>query len=268
VTKRCRSHRTPKRVNTMRLFQFLFFTILLVASFQVTTAQDPVARAEKAFESANEKMEQRKFAEALKLYQEALKGLPNEPTVYFNGGMAAYQAKDFVEATKMWKRTKELDPLDWHARAKLVQAYQAQQKLPERDAERTELFELWKSGKSEELKAEIHYCRDQFEVKGKKVMVFEHFELKGDRALRYVFSVLNKKEDDEEWRISLGSYNLTNSVWRMNKQPPPKEGERLFHLDGYWPTGSHATYGMYFPEPTYDETRSRVIQILEKGDKL
>lgn len=41
-----------------------------------------------------------------------------------------------------------------------------------------------------------------------------------------------------------------------------KEGERLFHLDGYFKNG-HATYGMYHPAPTYDETRGIVIKILE-----
>ena len=100
-------------------------------------------------------------------------------------------------------------------------------------------------------------------MNGHKVMAFEHFELKGDRALRYVFTVLDKTEHAEDWRISLGSYDLTNSIWRQTTKPTPKEGERLFHLDGYFKGGGHATYGMYFPEPSYDETRARVLKILE-----
>jgi hypothetical protein len=99
-------------------------------------------------------------------------------------------------------------------------------------------------------------------VKGKKVMAFEHFELKGDRALRYVFSILDKTGDAEKFRISLGSYELTNSVWRENTSPKPKDGEGLFHLDGYF-TNGHAPCGMFSPEPSYDETRRLVVQILE-----
>lgn len=56
-------------------------------------------------------------------------------------------------------------------------------------------------------------------------------------------------------------------LWRATRKPKPKEGERLFHLDGYFKNGGHATYGMYFPEPTYDETRAFVVKILEGKDK-
>ena len=101
-------------------------------------------------------------------------------------------------------------------------------------------------------------------MKGQKVMAFELYELKGDRALRYVFSILNKEENGQEFRISLGSYETTNTIWRELKNPPPKKDERMFHLDGYFKGGGHATYGMYFPEPTYDEMRAKVIEILEK----
>lgn len=249
--------------------------LLILASVGVDAfAQNPdqanspqnVDQAEKAFNAGNELMEQRKFTEALARYKEALLILPNEPALLFNGGQAAYNSKDYAQAAELWKRLKAVDPSDWHVRAKLIQAYQALVKLSERDTERADLFELWKSGKNAELKQQFEYCRDQFEVKGKRVMAFEHFELKGDRALRYVFSILNEAGDGEEFRISLGSYDLTNAIWRETTEPKPKEGERLFHLDGYFKNG-HATYGMYFPEPSYDEVRSKVIQILEGKGK-
>lgn len=92
-------------------------------------------------------------------------------------------------------------------------------------------------------------------------MAFELYELKGDRALRYVFSILNKTEDGEEWRISMGSYKTTNAVWREMQNPRPKDHERLFHLDGYFKNGAHATYGMFFPEPSYDDIRAKVVNM-------
>jgi hypothetical protein len=109
----------------------------------------------------------------------------------------------------------------------------------------------------------VEYCREQFEAGGEKVMVFEEFELKGDRALRYVFSVLDESEAKEKYRISLGSYDSTNAYWHESTKPKPKKEDRLFHLDGYYSWG-HATFGMYFPEPTYDQVRITVIEILEK----
>jgi hypothetical protein len=100
-------------------------------------------------------------------------------------------------------------------------------------------------------------------------MAFEHFELKGDRALRYVFSIVNEAEDGEDYRISLGSYELDQAIWRQTTKPKPKDGERLFHLDGYFKGGGHATYGFYAPEPSYDQIRAIVFQILEgKGNPI
>lgn len=222
--------------------------------------------AEKAFKAANSLMEQRKYPDALIRYKEALAILPNDPSILFNGGLAAYHVKDYALAADLWKRLKTADPQDWHVRAKLIQAYQALGRLSERDAERAELFQLRSTGKNDELSKQYEYCREQFEVKGSKVMAFEHFELKGERALRYVFSVLNEAGNGEGYRISLGSYELTNSIWRETAKPKPKADVRLFHLDGYYKWG-HATYDMFAPEPSYDETRNRVIRILEGKDK-
>jgi len=252
-----------------RLHTSLLTAIIVAVLSTPVSAQTPApstqqqAQAEKAFAMGNTLMQQRKSAEALVQYKEALAILPNEPAILFNAGVAAFGSNDYAFAAEAWKQLKAVDPLDWHTRAKLVQAYQALGNLPERDKERAELFEMWKSGKPADLKKQSEFCRDQFEVKGQKVMAFELYELKGDRALRYVFSILNKTEDGEEWRISMGSYKTTDAIWRETRNPRPKDTERLFHLDGYFKNGGHATYGMFFPEPSYDVIRAKVITILE-----
>jgi hypothetical protein len=69
-------------------------------------------------------------------------------------------------------------------------------------------------------------------------MVFEYFELKGDRALRYVFSIVDESRNDEKYRLSLGSYEVTNAVWHETSKPRPKATDRLFHLDGYYEWGT------------------------------
>lgn len=259
----------------MRTLLTLVLTLsALLATATSAPAQDKntqlsdqdIARIEKAFDAANALMEQHKYAEALARYKEALALEPDATGPLFNGGLAAYQSKDFNTAAELWLRLKKIDPSDWHARAKLIQAYQALSKLPERDAERAELFGIWKSGNNPELSKQVEYCREQFEVGKSKVMAFEHFELKGDRALRYVFSILKESGDAEDYRISLGSYDMTNAVWRETTKPKPKPGERLFHLDGYFEWG-HATYGMFAPEPSYEQVRSSVVKILEEKIK-
>ena len=188
----------------------LMLTIATAASFAGVFAQNPPpsnqtpsqgekeAQAEKAFNMANSLLEQDKANEALVHYKKALSFLPNDPAILFNAGMAAFRSKDYAFAAEVWNKLKTLEPLDWHTRAKLVQVYQAMGKTAERDKERGELVEMWKSSKpkapaartgdpaaqSFELKDQYQYCREQFEVKDIKVMAFEHFELKGERALR------------------------------------------------------------------------------------
>ena len=208
-------------------------------------------------------MEQRKYAEALMRYQEALGLSPTDPSIPFNAGLAAFLSGNYAVAADLWERLKAVDPDDWRARPKLVQAYQAMGKLVERDAERAELIALWRSSKIEDLARQVLYCREQFEMNGRRIMVFEHFELKGQRAVRYVFSVLKQDKAEEEFRISLGSYEFTNLHWRERTRGTPKEGERLFHLDGYFLKGAHVTYGMFVGEPSYDDTRAMVINILD-----
>jgi hypothetical protein len=112
-----------------------------------------------------------------------------------------------------------VDPEDWQIRAKLIQTYQSLGKLSERDAERGALFELRRHDANGGLAKEAIYCREQFEAGGETVMVFEYFELKGDRALRYVFSIVDESRNDEKYRLSLGSYQVTNAVWHEPANP-------------------------------------------------
>ena len=257
----------------MKKFSTFLVALLIMATASLNAlAQEPspaqVAEAEKAFNTANDLMDKRKPAEALPHYKRVLAILPNNPAVLYNTGMAAFASKDYSAALEMWSQAKKIAPTEWTIRPKLIQAYQALKKFPERDAERAELFALWKKGEPAELKQEFKYCRDQFEVNGKVVLAFEHFELKGNRALRYVFTILDDTGKAEDFRISLGSYDGTNRVWTELQNPKPKEGDRLFHLDGYYKGGGHATFGMYPPpEPSYDQIRETVVKILEGKDK-
>jgi tetratricopeptide (TPR) repeat protein len=221
----------------------------------------PAESAAAAFKAGNELMEQHKPAEALRRYQESLTSEPKDTSVLFNAGLAAFLSKDFVVAADLWTRLKVLDADDWRARAKLVQAYQALGRTTEREVERAELFALWKSGKNEDLSKQSEYCREQLEVNGTRLMVFEHFEFKGERPVRYVFDVLKDDGKASGNSYSLGSYEATNRMWHETMKPRPKKEERLFHLDGYFPNG-HATYAMIAGEPSYDETRDMVMKIV------
>lgn len=227
-----------------------------------------LAAAEREFKAGNLLFEQGKYAEALARYREGLRHVPDDTSLLYNGGTAALIAGDYAAAVGMLKQVRETYPEDWQTRAKLVQAYQGLGDLKARDAERAALFDLRKHGgggsvqdPEMSLVRQDAYCRERFDVGGHKGMIFEHFELKGDRALRYAFVVLDEAGQKEEFRISLGSYDTTNSFWAASNKEQAGKGGRLFHLDGYYEWG-HATYGMYHPEPSYDEVRKIVFDIL------
>ena len=257
----------------MRKLRFTITVFAALATALLSVAQQPPAAAsqdkssssaeasDKAFKEGNDLLEQHKPAEALRRYEEALAVTPDDTSVLFNAGMAAYFSNNLPRAAELWKHLVELDPDDWRARSKLIQVYQALGKTAERDAQRAALFELWKAGKDEDMLKQGEYCRDQFEVNGAKVMVFEKFEFKGDRPIRYVFVVLGPDGKTEDHNFSLGSYELTNQMWHETTKPKPKREERLFHLDGYFKNG-HATYRMMVGEPSYDETRDMVVKIM------
>lgn len=112
-----------------------------------------------------------------------------------------------------------------------------------------------------ELFDEPFFCREQFKVGQRKVMVLEFFELSGARAVRYRFYVL-KEGESPGYLISLGSYASTNAI--MQELGDVAQGERGFHLDGYYDGGvRHATFGFYNSEPSYAKVRESVVGIVE-----
>ncbi len=246
------------------LLFLIVFSVAVLA--QKPPSEKDLAAADDHFNKANAHFEKKDFAAALASYQAALKILPDEPALLYNGGFAALLVNDNQTAVELWTRMKKFEPDDWALRAKLVQAFQRLNRIADRDREREEIFALRKSGRNKELTEQVEYCRDRFEAGGRSVLAFELFEFKGPRAIRYVFSVMDTK-GEEDYRISLGSYDLTNNIWRETTKPKPKDGLRLFHLDGYFRGGGHATYGMMPGEPSYEETKKMVTDILEKRAK-
>jgi hypothetical protein len=85
--------------------------------------------------------------------------------------------------------------------------------------------------------------------------------------MRYKFRIQRKDDTSAGW-ISLGSYETINQyeqeIGRL------KEGEHLFHLDGYSPSDEaawekHYTYGFFAPEPSYREVREMAFKVIDSG---
>ena len=195
----------------------------------------------------------------MKLYDQILQESPRE-NVLWNAGMAAYFNGDGTRAAEYWTRLKSSSPLDWRVRAKLIQAYTLSGETDKAQSEHKELLALEK--KQPELFDKPYFCREQFEAGGRKVMSMEYFHLTPPRALKYAFLVLDEEGEKVDYRLSLGSYEATNEF--MRETGSLEDGERAFHLDGYYKNDTtHSTFDFYKGEPSYEDIRKVVVDILE-----
>jgi len=203
--------------------------------------------------------------EAYPLLKEITSAQPSNVDAAYNMGQLCQNLGKNEEALSSFLKVVEENPSDWRAKSKIIQLYQVTNQLKERDEHRTQLLKMRTTGDIESLSQKAFYCRDQFSVAGNDVMVFEYFELTGDRAIRYSFVVLDPKTNETEYKISLGSYDSTNDI--SHELGEIEEGTRLFHLDGYYPRGAHKTFGFYKGEPEYDDIRIEVIKIIAGEQK-
>lgn len=239
-------------------FNHVFAAPQSAKSSTPTKAQTQSADA--AFKQGNALAEKRRYKEAGAQYDRALRVFPDDPSVLWNAGMAAYQSKDFKRSLTLWRRMKVVEPNNGAVRAKLIQAYQALSMYKELEAERKLIFALRKSGKDAELSKKDAYCRDQFQAGGHDVFAYELFNFSGERAVRYRFLVL-KPDGTTDYVVSLGSYQSTTDMAREMGTISAKQ--RLYHLDGYFDGGRlHKTYAFYTREPTYNEVKLAVSRVV------
>lgn len=206
-------------------------------------------------------IQQDKHEEALRIFQKTLTLNPSLARGYYNIGQTYQLMGRHQESRTAFQRAVELEPDDYRARSKLVQLAQALGDLPARDRELATLYTMHRAG---QIKSET-FCREQMTIGTNKLMVMEHFELKGPRPVKYVFHILDETGAHSTARFSLGSYDVTNKAMQQTGQQPA--GTRLFHLDYYRETPDesfHATFGFFNGAPSYDEVRKIVEDALHE----
>ncbi|ATQ76667.1 hypothetical protein CR152_20725 [Massilia violaceinigra] len=194
-----------------------------------------------------------KHREALVLLEKARETAPT-PEVLWGIGLAAFELGEYeksLDARLAFARVNS----DWRGMVKLVQTYQALGRLEERDKQRTALVDLWTSGANPELSREESYRREQFRHEGRNISAFEHYRPAGTHRVVYAFEVA-ADGDKPGYRISLGSYDTTNTIAQELGDVP--KGKRMYHLDQYG-AGYHETLGFYIGQPSYDVVRAAVL---------
>ncbi len=191
---------------------------------------------------------------ALLAFEKASRVAPDFVLAHTHAGRHLQDARRNEAALEHFQRAAALAPRDWRIRERLVQVHQALGNTARRDAEREALLALHREG----LMDQDFYIREQWHEGPWLIAVVENLELKGDWARRYEFQVFGASGERPERVISLGSYAFTNDFAREKNPSAP----RLFHLDAYGADDSHETYGLFEGEPSYDDTRARVLAIL------
>jgi tetratricopeptide (TPR) repeat protein len=180
-------------------------------------------------------------ASALEWFTKAIELDPNRAKAHGNIGQIYQNQGKSHEALAAFEKAVAAAPGDWRYQSKLVQVNQALRRIDDRDHALAVLKDMWDDDKIDQPL----FCREQFEVAGKKVQAYEYFELRGERAMRYSFIVMKPDGKEPDYRITLGSR------------------DKLFHLNGDYPNNERLSFGTFKIEPTYEATRIRIVQVLE-----
>lgn len=183
-----------------------------------------------------------------------------EADAIYNEGQRLQNLGMHKESLVKFQEVLKRVPDDWGARIKVIQQQHAMDMTQEAEMNISELYGMRKEIKFSQLAQEPLFVRDQFSVRDNKVIAMEYYELSGSRPVKLSFNVLDDTGKKTSYKISLGSYPyMTESA---GKRGIIKQGERLFHLDGYYPDGSHKTFAFFTSQPSYWNVKEQVKQII------
>ena len=196
------------------------------------------AQAEPFVERGNQKMEARDFAGALIEYRAGLGLEPQNSSLLFNAGLAAYECQQFDLARTYWKQFHQLKPDDSRGFSKLIQAEQA---LGNEAAVKTLSAQLrqWASTtKDPRFAKDPFFVRHQFDSSGRHFMVFEHLHpdpnardhfwdivvqkpgLKGNEAMFYLmYDQAASQPDRPMWFLDLRNAAGRRPITSFDYQP-------------------------------------------------
>lgn len=195
----------------------------------------------------------------------ALEQNPKDLASHYNLGQLYQNEKRHILAIERFEKVAQLDPNDWRAIQKLVQENEAINDRPSRDLAIEAIYNFWRTNADDELRQQEFYIREQKELENGKLYVLEYFELKGERARKFVFKLRNEQTEEFLFEVSLGSYDSTTDISRSLGEIGPDD--RVYHLDGYAPNGTHYTYAFFNSLPTYDDVKKLALEALT-GEKL
>ena len=251
----------------------LFSLLIILFGISTSLANEAVSgninsenQFQEQFTEGVEALKAEKYTKAYDIFQDILEKDPNNQNTLFYVAFTLNKLGKSKQAINQYIRLIDKYPNDWDAMWRLIVLLNAENKPDIRDKYRKSLTNLWKSNTIEELSERPIYLLDHFETEDADVDVFNYFEMKGDRAVRYKFNIYRPKgqpvelDDKPSEVISVGSYKYATEYSREKGEIGLTD--KIYHLDGYLPDGTHKTYRFYLNEPSYDLVKKEVLAIL------
>lgn len=123
------------------------------------------------------------------------------------------------------------------------------------------IYELWRTKEDETLLENNDFVRDMYVHNDITYIVYEKFELKGERAVKYIFIANGQNKT-----YKMGSYEYNNEFGRASGRL--KEGEKFYHFDLYERTKenrSHSTIDMFASKeiPSYYVAKKIIMDFVD-----
>ena len=195
---------------------------------------------------------------ALEAFYKSKESISRESDSYINAlyniGLYEFLNKDFDKSEIAYKELIELAPKDYQSYAKLIQVYYATKKYEKAKPLKKTLYKAYEKG---ELKDNLKsmFCFDQFEWKGKTILVFERFAVKeGELYYKHIFYI-PIVEGKTEFTIQTENSPISEELG---------SGKYAVGMDK---NGTHSTFGFLKENFEYNNLKSIVIKILEEQIK-
>ena len=224
------------------------------------------------FDRAGKLFDQGKFAEATPLFRELLTQEPGDPVLAKITAECAINGNDYSAAKRLIDPVLAANETDWQAhtlRARL--AAQSGDKAT-RDVEIARITKLHEQGLIPGRLTQYPIERDSL-PNGGSILIFQSIYPWGNFKVHNYARIFDT-DGKLLRRITLESADFDQPLFAKEHPAEALAGGRLFSYDGYQigptqPNGqhteTHATYGFVDKEPTYDEMRTRFLQLATGG---
>lgn len=193
-------------------------------------------------------------------YLAALKKEPDDINCNFNLGRLYQNTSQHRFAIRYFSKVVDQDGTDWRAIEKIIQENEALGETEARDIAIENIYDLWSRGATDELQERGFFIREQKKIEAGKLFVLEYFKMQGERPRKFVIKLQDSATGTPKFDVSLGSYDETTQLAR--ELGDIGADERIYHLDGYAPNGSHYTYVFFSSLPDYEVVRELALKVL------